>query len=54
VEGPHSYPGTYMAGGYDRQVSKIKGKEVSNEVKIRNLKDPDCITDSIGDSLVIL
>lgn len=26
-----NYPGTYLAGGYNRAVSKIKGKEIENE-----------------------
>lgn len=27
----YNYPGTYLAGGYNRAVSKIKGKEIENE-----------------------
>jgi trehalose/maltose hydrolase-like predicted phosphorylase len=29
--GEYNYPGTYLAGGYNRAVSKIKGREIENE-----------------------
>ena len=30
-ENEYNYPGTYLAGGYNRMVSKIAGKEIENE-----------------------
>ncbi len=30
-DGSINYPGTYLAGGYNRAISKIKGKEIENE-----------------------
>ena len=29
--GGHRYPGTYLAGGYNRLVSRVKGREIENE-----------------------
>ncbi len=45
----YNYPGTYLAGGYNRAVSKIKGKEIENEDLV-NWPNWLYLTFKIGDS----
>mgnify|MGYP006296528697 FL=1 len=45
----HNYPGTYLAGGYNRAVSKIKNKSIENEDLV-NWPNWLYLTFKIGDS----
>ncbi|EKV32292.1 Trehalose-6-phosphate phosphatase [Caenispirillum salinarum AK4] len=42
------YPGTYLAGGYDRQVTKVEGRDVENEDLV-NLPNWLPLTFRVGD-----